>query len=253
MYQQSRVTVIIPALDEAASIGLVIRELWRYRDDDGHGVIDEIIVCDNGSIDNTAPIATRNGAIVVHELRRGYGAACQRALREYDRRPSNGSDILLFVDADHSVDTSEIGALLQPFDQGADLIIGDRNTGHAERGSMSPQQIFGNKVATALVRWMWQTDVNDLGPFRAIRARALKRIAMRDQAYGWTIEMQIRAIQESLRTVEVPVTTLRRIGHSKIGGTLTGSLKAGYWIISTALRLKAREWAEAWRVAISSA
>ncbi len=253
MYLQSCVTAIIPALDEEDSIGLVIRELWHYRDADGNAIIDEIIVCDNGSADSTAKIAKLEGAIVVHEPSRGYGAACQRALREYYRRHTNTHGIVLFVDADHSVKTAEIGALLQPLALGADLVIGDRNAGHSERGSMSPQQIFGNRVATTLVRWMWQTDVNDLGPFRAVRSSALERIAMRDQAYGWTIEMQIRAIQESLKIVEVPVTTLRRIGQSKISGTFVGSAKAGWCILSMAVTLKVKEWAQAWRVATTSA
>ncbi|MEM6936618.1 MAG: glycosyltransferase family 2 protein [Pseudomonadota bacterium] len=231
VFNGSRVWVVIPALDEAPSVGLVVAELWALTDAAGDALVDHIVVCDNNSRDATAVVAREAGATVVSEEQRGYGAACLRALGRVRSGGAKGNDVVLFVDADRSVDVSEVPALLAPLGQGADLVIGNRVAGAREPGALTPQQQFGNWLSSALIRLLWRCDVNDLGPFRAIRVGALDRLAMQDRAFGWTCEMQLRAIQHGMSMVEVPVSSLKRIGRSKISGTLLGSLRAGRGIL----------------------
>lgn len=187
---------------------------------------------DNGSTDGTAEVARAHGARVVREDRRGYGRACLRGLAEVGE-----AQIVVFLDGDHSDHPQELPLLIQPIlEDRADLVIGSRTLGHATSGALTPQQVFGNRLACLLIRLLLGHRYTDLGPFRAIRWDALQRLEMRDPTYGWTVEMQVKALRRGLRVVEVPVSYRRRIGQSKISGTLTGSLKAGYKIILTILR-----------------
>jgi len=218
-----RIAVIIPALDEELSIGDVIRSIDR-------NVVARIIVGDNGSLDRTADVAREAGAEVVLVSDRGYGAACAGALSKLD----DAVDIVVFMDADGSDDPSEMVTLISPIKDGmADLVIGSRILGTVEKGALTPQQRAGNIVATFLISLLFRHKYTDLGPFRAIRRSTLDRIAMTDRRYGWTVEMQIRALQIGARIREVPVTYRRRIGKSKISGTITGVIKAGFWILWT--------------------
>jgi len=255
MYKGRNVTVVVPALDEEASIGRVLRELYGlqaciacskpYSGDDNPvetsalqpsqptantvtgtechcsgytPIVDQVIVCDNGSTDNTADIARKCGAIVTEEPQRGYGAACLAALAvPVDK------DIIAFVDADHSVVAEELPALLDPIYEGADLVIGSRTLGVTEKGALSVPQEFGNQLASALMRMLWKAKVTDLGPFRAITNLALLDLHMSDRKFGWTVEMQVLALQQGKLVVEVPVSTRRRIGQSKISGSKPNS------------------------------
>lgn len=222
--ERYRVAAVIPALNEEASVGLVLGELPRP-------LVERAVVCDNGSTDGTARVARAAGAIVVEEPRRGYGAACLRALAALDADPP---EVVLFLDADRSDDATEAGALLAPIlEERADFVIGSRALGNAEPGSLTPAQRFGNRLAAALLRLLYGVRATDLGPFRAIRWDALRALDMRDRDFGWTIEMQVKAARQGLRTVEVPVRYRKRIGRSKISGTIRGTLLAGSKILGT--------------------
>ncbi len=243
MFNGSMVWAVLPALDEEQSIGLVINALKSTTLGDDSKLVDRIIVCDNGSIDETASVAEASGAEVVFESERGYGAACLKALAHFDKQ-SQGNDldhIIVFVDADHSVRIDELPSLILPIANDADLVIGNRTAGSRQWGALTPQQRFGNWLATTLIRRLWAVEVNDLGPFRAIRADALESLNLQDRAFGWTCEMQIRAIQEGLNIVEVPVSSTKRIGKSKISGTLMGTLRAGKGILGTLATLWLKE------------
>jgi glycosyltransferase involved in cell wall biosynthesis len=233
MARKDRATaaLIIPALNEAAVIGATLKTVPP-------GLFTLIIVADNGSTDGTAEIAEQAGATVVREPERGYGVACQRALRAIPE----GTGAVAFMQADGSEDPAEAAALLAPiFDGRADLVIGSRTLGELEPGALTPQQQWGNWLATTLIRWIYGRSFTDLGPFRAIRLSALNRLGMRDRNYGWTVEMQIRALKEGLRVLEVPVTYRRRlIGENKVSGNLINSVRAGMKIVWTVLRLAAR-------------
>lgn len=233
MYRGLTVGVAIPALDEEASIGFVVGDLRALRNDDDSPVIDDIVVCDNGSRDATGARAAEAGARVVRETRKGYGSACLAAIAAL--RPT---DIVLFTDADHAFHAAQGPRLLDCIADGADLVIGSRALGGLERGAMSFSQVFGNRLATALIRWLWGQRVTDLGPYRAIRAPALSALGMRDATFGWTVEMQVKAIQQGMRVVEVPVDTRVRIGKSKISGTVRGVLGAGFGILSMIAKLR---------------
>ncbi|MEX2263576.1 MAG: glycosyltransferase family 2 protein [Bryobacteraceae bacterium] len=223
----ARAVLIIPALNEepaiARTLDAVPRELYR-----------EIIVADNGSRDRTAEIARAHGATVVHEPDRGYGAACLRAIAA----APPGIEAVVFMDADSSDNPAEAAILLEPILSGrADLVLGSRTLGSAEKGSLQPHQKLGNLLATLLIRLIYGHRYTDLGPFRAIRAECLHRLGMRDRNYGWTVEMQIKAVQRKLRVLEVPVGYRRRIGVSKVSGNLKASTLAGIKIIWLVLRL----------------
>ena len=224
--EDSRLAVIIPALDEQDSIGRVIDAIPA----DLHA---QVIVVDNGSTDRTAQIAAERGARVVSQPERGYGAACLAglaALRE--------ADVVAFLDADFSDDPALLPQLVGPILEGrADFVIGSRMLGEREPGALPPHSRFGNWLAGLILTHLYRQPATDLGPFRAIRRSALERLQMRDRGYGWTIEMQAKAARLRLPTVEVPVTYRKRIGRSKITGSLVPSIKAGVVILSTAFRL----------------
>lgn len=216
------VAVIIPARNEAAALEQVLREIPRRH-------IQEVVVVDNGSTDATADVARQGGARVVSEPVAGYGRACLAGLAALDE----AIDIVVFMDGDHSDYPEDLPSLLAPIKEGrAELVIGSR-TANAQRGSLTPQQRFGNWLACRLLRWIYGARYTDLGPFRAIRRDALGRLQMRDQAFGWTVEMQAKAARMGLRAVEVPVRYRPRLGRSKISGTLSGTLQAGVAILST--------------------
>lgn len=236
MYRGLTVGVAIPALDEEPSIGLVVGDLVALRTSDGHRLVDDIVVCDNGSMDATASVATTAGARVVHETRAGYGSACQAAIGALDP-----TDVVLFTDGDHAFHASQATRLLDGIADGADLAIGSRTLGRQEQGALTRGQEMGNRVATTLIRLLWRRRMTDLGPYRAIRTQALARLGMADPAFGWTVEMQVKATQQGLTVVEVPVDTRVRLGESKISGTLRGALGAGFGILSTIARLRLQQ------------
>jgi glycosyltransferase involved in cell wall biosynthesis len=220
-----KVSVIIPVLNEEQSIAAVMAEIPRER-------IQEIIVVDNGSTDCTAEIASDLGAKVVHETRRGYGFACLRGIASLDQ-----PEIVVFLDGDYSDFPSEMPLLIDPIEQNqADLVIGSRSLGKMEKNAHPPHAQFGNWFATTLIRIFLGYRYSDLGPFRAIRYSSLQSLQMQDQTWGWTVEMQVKAIRKKLRILEVPVSYRKRIGTSKISGTLIGSVKAGSKILSSIVK-----------------
>jgi glycosyltransferase involved in cell wall biosynthesis len=228
------VSAIIPAYNEAENIGLVIQGLWNQKNAQGQPLIFEVVVADNNSTDATAKIARDNGARVVFVPTKGYGNACAQACAVA------AGDIFLFVDGDHTADLTQTASVLNPLAHGADLVIGNRVD--AQKDSMTLAQRFGNGLACFLVRHIWSVPVSDLGPFRAIKRHAYEAIQMRDRAYGWTVEMQVRAAQLRLSVVQVPVRWLpRHAGHSKVSGTFKGVVGAGWGILSMIARLWFRE------------
>jgi len=227
---------VIPAYNEEPSIGEVVRGFLRLPGDGGRPLLDDLVVCNNGSTDDTKQMATAAGARVVTEPERGYGAACLRAIAAL-----GDADVVLFADADRSDVPEEAERLLEAIAGGADLVIGSRVLGRAEAGALTPQQRFGNRLAAFLIRRLWKHETTDLGPFRAIRRDALTRIGMKDRNYGWTVEMQVKTIQAGLRVVEVPADYRRRVGVSKVSGTIRGTIGAGVKILGTIGILWARE------------
>ena len=224
-----KVDLLIPARDEEAALPLLLGEIDRSP-------LRRIVVVDNGSRDRTASLAKDLGCAVVFCPVPGYGRAC---LAGIDFLKSGPPDILVFLDGDRSDHPQHLPALLQPIlDGDADLVLGSRTKGLAEKGSLTFTQRFGNALATTLMRWFWQVDYSDLAPFRAIRWQALMELAMGDQNYGWTIEMQIKAAIRGLRVTEVPVTYRKRVGTSKISGTLGGAFRAGTKILATIFRYR---------------
>jgi glycosyltransferase involved in cell wall biosynthesis len=223
---RATVDVIIPALDEEQALPRVLADI--------PGWVRRVVVADNGSRDRTAEVARAAGAAVVHEPRRGYGAACLRALAHIAADPP---EIVVFLDGDYSDHPEEMARLVGPIAAGeADLVIGSRATGRAERGSLTPQQRVGNAVACLALRALYDARYTDLGPFRAIRHDALMALGMGDLDYGWTVELQIKAARAGLRHREVPVSYRRRIGVSKVSGTLRGTLGASRKILTVLLR-----------------
>lgn len=215
------VAVVIPALNEEQSIAKVVSAI--------PGWVDDIVVVDNGSWDSTPEIAARYGARVLSEPRRGYGAACLQGISQL-----HDPDVVLFMDGDFSDRPEEAPALVDPIISGAaDLVVGSRVLGQRESGALSPQARFGNWLACWLMRFLWNARYTDLGPFRAISFTALQRLHMADPDYGWTVEMQIKAARDRLKVLEVPVSYRRRIGKSKVSGTLRGVVGAGTKILWT--------------------
>lgn len=197
------------------------------------GLIAEIVVVNNASTDNTERIAKEAGATVLREPIPGYGRACLKGI-DYINQSNPFPDIVVFLDADHSDYPEEIVELIKPIvDGNADLVIGSRALGQKESGSMTPQQIFGNWLATRLLDLFYGVKFTDLGPFRAIKYNTLIAMDMQDKTYGWTVEMQLKAAKKGFRCVEVPVRYRKRIGFSKISGTVKGTIMAGYKILAT--------------------
>jgi glycosyltransferase involved in cell wall biosynthesis len=229
--QQPRVSVIIPAHNEAQAIGLVLAEIPARA-------VHEVVVVDNNSSDDTGEAARAGGATVLREARPGYGHACLAGMAYVFGKPEfEWPDIVVFLDGDHSDYPEQLPELVAPLLRGAaDLVIGSRALGERERGALLPQQRFGNWLASRLLRLRYGGHVTDLGPFRAILAPALLRLQMEDKTYGWTVEMQVKAYREGLRTVEVPVRYRKRIGQSKVSGTVRGTIGAGYKILWTIFR-----------------
>ncbi len=219
--------MVIPALDEERSIGRVLGDIpgpFRSR----------MIVVDNGSVDGTAEAARAAGARVLREPRRGYGAACLRALGELAADPP---EVVVFLDGDYSDHPEEMDRVAGPVQAGeADLVVGSRSLGRRERGALAPQARFGNALATGLIRLLYGVRFTDLGPFRAVSWPALERMAMADRDYGWTVEMQVKAAKLGLRCREVPVSYRKRIGTSKVTGTVRGTVGAGTKILWVILR-----------------
>ena len=226
-----RTVVVIPAFNEEASLPAVIADIPK-------GLADAVIVVDNASVDGTARIARERGARVVREDRRGYGSACLAGLAE---AATLEPEVIVFLDADHSDHPEEMPRLLEPIhERGFDLVIGSRVLGRREPWALLPQARAGNLLAVTLIRWLYGFRYTDLGPFRAVRWSTLERIGMQDTGFGWTVEMQVRALQEGVKVTEVPVSYRRRVGTSKISGTVRGTLAAGRGILGTIARLHGR-------------
>ena len=226
------VDVVIPAYNEEASIGLVLADLA------GTGVR-RVVVADNNSTDATAAVAAAGGAEVVSAPRQGYGSACLAGIAHL--RHTGPPEVVVFVDADHSDHADELPDLVAPIAAGrAELVIGSRVLGRREPGSLLPQARIGNAVATLMMRALYGARFTDLGPFRALRWTTLERLGMRDPDFGWTAEMQVKAARLGVPWAEVPVSYRRRVGVSKITGTLSGTVRAGVKIITTILRYSRR-------------
>lgn len=228
MADSPTVDVVIPALDEEASLPRVLADLPRPP-------VRRVVVADNNSEDGTARVAREGGAVVVPAPRPGYGSACLAAL-DYLRR-HDPPEVVAFIDADYSDHPEELPRLIAPLAAGAaDLVIGSRVLGRREPGALLPQARAGNLVACLLIRLLYGHRYTDLGPFRAARWGALESLGMQDPDFGWTAEMQVKALRRGLAVTEVPVSYRRRVGVSKITGTLSGTLRAGYKILLTVFR-----------------
>ena len=225
MPDPTRISVIIPVFNEQDAIEKVIGDIPSH-------LPTEIIVVDNGSTDQTAKLAAAMGARIVRENRRGYGSACLAGIAA-----TNNPDIVVFLDGDYSDHPNEMPDLIAPImENRADLVIGSRVLGNSEPGALMIQARFGNRLATSLIKILFGVSYTDLGPFRAIRYRALMDLNMRDKTFGWTVEMQVKAAKQALKIREMPVSYRKRIGVSKITGTLKGTLKAGWKILFTIFR-----------------
>lgn len=223
--------VIIPAYNEESSIAHVLREIPKQ-------LVRKVVVVNNSSTDNTRTMAEKEGAIVIDEPQRGYGAACLAGI-SYVKNNLSQPDVVVFIDADYSDFPEKIEAMVAHLTQkNADLVIGNRIKELREKGSMTFPQRFGNALATRMIKWFHGYKYKDLGPFRAIRFQKLIELDMRDTNYGWTVEMQIKALKKGLRIEQMNVPYRNRIGKSKISGTVSGSVKAGYKIIKTILKYR---------------
>lgn len=222
MFRNKRISVLIPAFNEEKSIALVIKELPK-------GLVDEIVVIDNGSTDATREVALRQGVKVVGEKRRGYGCACLKGLASIGK-----TDIVVILDGDYSDYPEQITRLLEPIvSDKADFVIGSRVLGEVEYGALTPQAYWGNRLALFLIHRLFGYKFTDMGPFRAIRFESLKMLNMTDKDFGWNVEMQIKALNYGLTIQEVPVDYRKRIGTSKISGSICAAIKAGAKIIFT--------------------
>jgi len=223
---QESIALIIPALNEADSIGVLLRQLPP--------LFAQIVVVDNGSEDATGEVARTAGAEVVGEPRRGYGRACLAGIAALRSEIT----AIVFMDADLSDDPADVGRLEETLVAGGwDLVIGSRVLGNAQPGALTPVQRFGNWLATRLIRWIWKVPFTDLGPLRIVRREALKRLDLRDGDFGWNVEMQVKAVRLGLKVTEIPVSYRRRkFGKSKISGTVIGSARAGAKILWTIFR-----------------
>ncbi len=228
----TKIKVIIPAFNEADSIAEVIKEIPAS--------VEEIIVVNNNSTDETVRNAKAAGATVLTEGRKGYGYACLKGI-DYIAEQSNPPNIIVFIDGDYSDYPEELTKIVDPIlNNGYDFVIGSRVKRLREEGSMTPQQIFGNWLATFLMKLFFRATFTDLGPFRAIKYDKLLTLEMEDKTYGWTVEMQLKALKKKLAYTEVPVRYKKRIGISKVSGTVKGSIFAGIkilgWIFKYSLK-----------------
>ena len=231
MKSHPHISVIIPAFNEENSIGKVLRDIpndW----------VKEIIVCNNNSNDDTKINAMAAVAIVVDEPTKGYGNACLKGMA-YLVENNITPDIVVFIDADYSDFPEQLPDLVAPIlNDNMDLVIGSRALGAKQKKSMTPQQIFGNWLATKLIKWFYKVEFTDLGPFRAVSYDALLKIDMEDKTFGWTVEMQVKAAKLKMKCTEIPVDYRVRIGKSKVSGTLKGTIMAGYKIITTIFKYR---------------
>nr|WP_293304308.1 glycosyltransferase family 2 protein [Allomuricauda sp.] len=219
----AHIKVIIPAINEGDSIGKVVSELPKH--------VSEIVVVDNGSIDNTAENAQKAGATVITETRKGYGSACLKGI-DYISKQSKAPDIIVFIDGDYSDYPEELDKVVAPIlENDIDFVVGARKKALREPGSMTPQQVFGNGLATFLMQLFFKSRFTDLGPFRAIKYEKLKELGMQDTTYGWTVEMQLKILRKKMTYIEVPVRYKQRIGVSKVSGTVKGTIFAGIKIL----------------------
>tara|TARA_B110000261_G_scaffold160904_1_gene201353 strand:- start:2883 stop:3557 length:675 start_codon:yes stop_codon:yes gene_type:complete len=220
--------VIIPAYNEAESIGKVIKHLPSY--------VNEIIVVNNNSSDDTAKNALQAGATILTELNSGYGNACLNGLN-YLEQQTQKTDIVVFLDGDFSDYPEELTKIVAPIiEKNVDFVLGARVKNLREKGAMKPQQIFGNWLATFLMRLFYKSEFTDLGPFRAIKYKTLQALKMQDPTYGWTVEMQLKILKQKYIYKEIPVKYRNRIGVSKVSGTLKGSIFAGIKILTWILK-----------------
>lgn len=226
---ENKIVVIIPAYNEENSIAKVIHDLPAK-------LVTEIIVVDNNSTDNTSNKAKQAGATVLFQQLKGYGNACLTGI-EYLKNMKTPPAIVVFIDGDYSDYPEQLPVVIKPIiEEDYDMVIGSRNLGLKAKGSMMPQQVLGNKMATTLMKWLYKTNYTDLGPFRAIKYKSLIALNMADKNYGWTVEMQLKAAKLKMKTCEVAVDYRKRIGVSKVSGTVKGTLGAGYKIITTIFR-----------------
>ena len=217
------IKVIIPAFNEEKSIAKVIAEIPDF--------VEEIVVVNNNSTDQTAQVATKAGASVLTEKSKGYGYACLKGI-DYLSQKDKTPEILVFLDGDFSDFPQELTKVIQPIlDDKADFVVGVRVKDLRESGSLTPQQVFGNWLACFLMKILYQSSFTDLGPFRAIRWDTLENLKMSDKTYGWTIEMQLKVLRQKISYQEVPVSYKKRIGVSKVSGTVKGTIFAGVKII----------------------
>lgn len=226
------ITVIIPAFNEQNAIGKVITEIPN--------LVSEIIVVNNNSTDKTEQIARNAGATVLLETQKGYGFACLKALN-YIETKTQKPDIVVFLDGDYSDYPEDLHKIIAPILQNkAKFVVGARVKKYREKGSMTPQQVFGNALASFLMKLFFNSKFSDLGPFRAINYQTLLGLQMQDKTYGWTVEMQLKILKQKIAYTEVPVRYKNRIGVSKVSGTVKGTIMAGYkiigWIIKYSLK-----------------
>ena len=229
MIQKPTIDVVIPAFNEQESIVHILKDMpmdW----------VREVTVVNNNSTDDTVIRASENGATVLDEPRQGYGYACLKGI-DYLKNKTDQPDIIVFMDADYSDHPEELPFVVQPIvERNMDMVIGSRALGKRERKSMMPQQLFGNWLATRLIRLFYGVKFTDLGPFRALKFNKLLELNMQDTTYGWTVEMQVKAVKRKYEFYEVAVSYRERIGVSKITGTIKGTILAGYKILFTILK-----------------
>ena len=222
-----KVVVLIPAFNEENAVGKVVADIPKH-------LVDEVVVVNNNSTDKTSEAAKREGATVLFEEIKGYGNACLKGMEYLAHTRKEKTDIVVFIDADYSDYPEDIEKLIEPILAGrAQMVIGSRALGKREDGSMTVPQVFGNWLATTLIKIIYGAKFTDLGPFRAINYQSLLDLSMQDKTYGWTVEMQVKAVKQKMSFEEVAVDYRNRIGFSKISGTVKGTVLAGYKIITT--------------------